>query len=129
MAEVLSRLTGPARAVLQFTDVTGWRIPSEVLALEWRQGDFDAQKVRIDPGVPKGGEGRVFPLTPDLDALLRAQKRQHDALKQHGVICPWVFQRNGHRITSIIKAFKASCIAAGYPGVSPTISGVQRYAT
>ncbi len=119
MAEVLTHLPGPARAVLQFAYVTGWRIPSEVLTLEWRQVDFDANEIRIAPGVTKGGEGRVFPMTPDVRKLLEAQRAQRDALKKHGVVCPYVFQRNGKRLVSIIKAFKAACIAAGYPGRIP----------
>ena len=119
MAEVLAHIPGPARAVAQFAYVTGWRIPSEVLKLEWRQVDFDANEIRIDPGVTKGGEGRVFPMTPDVRKLLEAQRAQRDALKKHGIVCPYVFQRNGKPITSIIKAFKAGCRAAGYPGRIP----------
>ena len=110
---------GEAGAVVQFAYVTGWRIPSEVLTLEWRQVDFEANEIRIDPGVTKGGEGRVFPMTPDVRKLLEAQRAQMDALKKHGIVCPYVFQRNGKPITSIIKAFKAGCRAAGYPGRIP----------
>ena len=119
MAEVLAHIPGPARAVIQFAYVTGWRIPSEVLTLEWRQVDFDANEIRIDPGVTKGGEGRVFPMTPDVRKLLEAQRAQRDALKKHGIVCRYVFQRNAKPITSIIKAFKAGCRAAGYPGRIP----------
>jgi integrase len=39
----------------------GWRIPSEVLALQWRQVDFEGAEVRLDPGTAKNNEGRVFP--------------------------------------------------------------------
>jgi hypothetical protein len=43
-----------------------WRIDSEVLLLEWRQVDFAAGEVRLDPGKTKNGEGRTFPMTRDL---------------------------------------------------------------
>ena len=51
--------------------------PSEVLPLEWRQVDFAAGEVRLDAGTTKNGEGRVFPLTDDLRALLEAQHAEH----------------------------------------------------
>jgi integrase len=38
---------------VRFAFITGWRIPSEVLTLEWRQVDFNAKQMRLDPGTPK----------------------------------------------------------------------------
>jgi hypothetical protein len=32
-----------------FAFITGWRIRSEVLPLEWRQVDFAAGEIRLDP--------------------------------------------------------------------------------
>ena len=48
----------------------------------------------------------------------------HDRLKAEDVICPWVFNRTnkkvkGKRITTFIKAFRAACTKAGYPGRIP----------
>ena len=47
---VLAHLPAHLRPVITFAYVTGWRIPSEVLTLEWRQIDFTAGEVRLDPG-------------------------------------------------------------------------------
>jgi integrase len=42
LASVLSHLPAPLRPVIMFAFITGWRIRSEVLSLEWRQVDFAA---------------------------------------------------------------------------------------
>ena len=41
-----------------FAYITGWRIPSEVLPLEWRNVDLEAGEVRLDAHTTKNGEGR-----------------------------------------------------------------------
>jgi len=38
-----------------FAYITGWRVPSEVLPLEWRQVDLDAGTVQLDSGQTKNG--------------------------------------------------------------------------
>jgi integrase len=70
---VCRHLPAPLRPVVGFAYVTGWRIQSEVLPLEWRQIDFTAGTVRLDPGTTKNREGRVFPMTGDLRTLLKTQ--------------------------------------------------------
>ena len=79
--------------VITFAYITGWRIASEVLPLEWRQVDFAAGEVRLDAGTTKNREGRVFPMTTDLRTLLQAQHAEHERLKKAGHIVPWVFWR------------------------------------
>jgi integrase len=69
---VIAHLPTHLRPVITFAYVTGWRIPSEVLRLEWRQIDFAAGEVRLNPGQTKNREGRVFPFTPELRSLLAA---------------------------------------------------------
>ena len=82
------------RPVITFAYLTGWRIPSEVLTIEWRQVDFGASEVRLDPGTTKNREGRVFPFTPELRRLLEDQRRAVTELKRtRGLIVPWVFFR------------------------------------
>ena len=71
-ASVLGQLPAEVQPVIEFAHLTGWRIASEVLPLEWRQVDFDAGEVRLDAGTTKNGEGRVFPMTTDLRAVLKA---------------------------------------------------------
>jgi integrase len=47
---VLPRLPEPVQPASTSAYITGWRIDSEVLSLEWRQVDFAAGEVRLDPG-------------------------------------------------------------------------------
>ncbi len=126
----LRHLPEPLRPVIGFAYITGWRIPSEVLPLEWRNVDLQAGEVRLDAGTTKNGEGRVFPCTPELRELLEAQRRQADEL-QHtlGLIVPWVFfrmvadGRGGEKfprpITTFAIAWEHACTAAGCPGRIP----------
>jgi integrase len=83
---------------VQFGYITGWRIPSEVLRLQWRHVDFEARVIRLDPHTTKNDEGRTFPFTDALEQLLEAQKGDHDRLKAEGVICPWVFNRTNKKV-------------------------------
>lgn len=117
---VTARLPLPIQAVVRFAYITGWRIPSEVLPLQWRHVDFDAGEVRLDPGTTKNSEGRVFPVTAALRQLLEAQRDERDRLREErGSMCPFVFHRNGVPITAFTKAWKAACTAAGCPGRIP----------
>jgi integrase len=128
-ASVLAHLPTEIRPVITFAYITGWRIASEVLPLEWRQVDFAAGEVRLDAGTTKNREGRVFPMTHDLRALLEAQHAEHERLKRAGHLCPNVFwrmvadERGGEKhpkaITSFTKAWRIACKAAGCPGRIP----------
>jgi integrase len=119
LASVLSRLPEPIRPVIRFAAITGWRIQSEVLPLEWRQVDFPAGEVRLDAGTTKNREGRVFPMTAELRALLEGQRAEHERLKSDGRIVRFVFHRGGERIISLLKSWHAACAAAGCPGRIP----------
>jgi integrase len=121
---ILAHLPAAIRPAVQFGYITGWRIPSEVLRLQWRHVDFEARVVRLDPHTTKNDEGRTFPFTDVLEQLLEAQKAEHDRLKAKDVICPWVFNRSnrkvkGKRITTFLKTFTAACTKAGCPGRIP----------
>ncbi|HWB31469.1 MAG TPA: tyrosine-type recombinase/integrase [Vicinamibacterales bacterium] len=113
---VLRRLPEALRPVVTFAYITGWRIDSEVLPLQWRHVDFAAGEVRLDPGTTKNREGRTFPMTAELRALLDRQRAIADNLRQDGRLCPHVFHRNGRSIRSFRAAFRAACREAGYPG-------------
>ncbi len=113
-------LPPPLQAVVTFAYITGWRIPSEVLALHWRQVDFAAGTVRLDAGTTKNDEGRVFPFTSDLRILLEAQREHTRAVeREKGIICPWVFHRKGVPIRDFYGAWDAACDNAGTPGRIP----------
>ena len=98
-------------------------------ALEWRQVDFTAGEVTLDPHRTKSDEARVFPMTADLRALLQAQQVEHARLTKAGHIVPYVFfrevadGRGGEKtprpVRSFTKSWKAACRAAGCPGRHP----------
>ncbi len=126
---VLRRLPAELQPVVTFCYITGWRMSDEVLPLEWRQVDFGASEVRLEPGSTKNREGRTFPFTSELRDMLKAQHVEHERLKKAGHIFPNVFfrevakGRGGEKkpkaITSLNKAWKAACRAAGCPGRIP----------
>ncbi|RPI00506.1 MAG: site-specific integrase, partial [Zetaproteobacteria bacterium] len=116
---VARQLPEAVRPILAFAYITGWRVNSEVLGLEWRQVDFDAGTVRLDPGTTKNGEGRVFPMTAGLRELLHSQKDEADRLKRAGKIVPHVFHRDGERVRSFRRVWLSACKGAGCPGRIP----------
>ena len=112
------KLPEPLRPVVTFLYITGWRVDSEVLPLQWRQVDFEGGTVRLDPGTTKNGEARVFPMTTELRALLEAQRAATDALqRKKGIICPDVFHRAGVAIKTFRRSWASACKAAGCPGM------------
>src|SRR5215831_9756196 len=89
---VRARLSEAVRSVVTFAYLTGWRVNSEVLPLQWRQVDFAAGRVRLEPGTTKNKQGREFPFAAELRALLEAQRVHTDAVqKVRGAIIPHVF--------------------------------------
>jgi integrase len=114
---VLAHLPEPVRPAATFAYLTGWRIDSEVLSLEWRQVDFGAGEVRLDPGKTKNGEGRTFPMTRELREVLEQQRAiTENHQRQFKVVCPRVFHRSGRPIKSFRVAFRSACVEAGCPG-------------
>jgi integrase len=110
------RLAPALQPIVRFAYVTGWRVTSELLGLEWRHVDRQTGEVRLDPGTTKNQAGRVFPLTEELKAIIEAQWLEHERLKKAGTICPHVFHRNGKRIKDLRKAWADACRQAGHPG-------------
>jgi len=115
--------------VITFAYVTGWRITSEVLPLEWRQVNFEAGEIRLEPGTTKNGDGRTFPFTKTLRVLLQRRHGEREALKKASTIEPRVFwrmvadkrgvEKKPRAIVSFDKAWKVACKAAGCPGRIP----------
>lgn len=93
---------------VQFAYITGWRIPSEVLPMQWRHVDFEARVVRLDPHTTKNDEGRTFPFTDAVHGLLEAQKAEHDRLRADGIICPWVSPVFGRICSQVVPKFRGS---------------------
>ncbi len=102
----------------------GWRMQSEVLALERRHLDPEAGTLRLDPGTTKNEDGRLVYLTPELTALLAAQVERVRALEREmGRIIPSLFphlggrRRRGQPIGDFKKAWWTACKKAGCPGM------------
>ena len=115
------------RGVAAFAFVTGWRTPSEILPLEWRQVDMKAGEVRLDVGATKNGEGRVFPITAELRRILHDQhtiaatlKKERGLIARH-VFCYTTGAKAGQGVTEggYNKAWRKARIAAGCPGRIP----------
>lgn len=118
VAAVLSNLPEDLQPLVQFTYLTGWRI-GEVKGLTWRQVDFKAGVVRLEPGTTKNDEGRVYPFSasPELAELLARQRQRTTAIERDtGRIIPWVFHRHAKQIVNFREAWKAACAAACCPG-------------
>ncbi len=101
---------------MEFAYLTGWRVPSEILPLEWRQVDFAGGTVRLDPGTTKNDDGRLFPfdVLPALVKLLELQQRRRVALS------PLIFHREGQPIRDAFREpWRAACEAAGWPALIP----------
>lgn len=120
---VRSRLREYLRPVVTFAYLTGWRVPSEVLPLQWRQVDLKAGIVRLDPGATKNDEGRTFPfgqVLPTLRDVLEHQRALTEQLEREtGQIIPWVFHRRGRCVRDFRNAWGKACEAAGCPGRIP----------
>ena len=117
---VRAKLPPALRPVVTFAFLTGWRVPSEVLKLQWRQMDFRACTAPLEPHTTKNDEARTFPLTAELRALLEAQRAATDAAQRDlGRIIPHVFHRKGKPVRSFRKAWATACTAAGVPGRIP----------
>jgi integrase len=94
-AAVRAHLPDDLRVAVTVAYTFGWRMQSEVLALETRQVDLAAATIRLDPGSTKNDEGRVVYLTPELTELLTAHVERVD----------------------FRKAWKTACKDAGYAGM------------
>jgi integrase len=108
------------RPVMTFAFITGWRTKSEILPLEWRQVDFQANTVRLEPGTTKNKAGRTFVMTPELRACLEAQHALTDEIqKKTSRVIPSVFHRNGKPIKDYRGSWQKACESAGLPGRIP----------
>lgn len=115
---VLSHLPDALQPVFEVAYITGWRIKSELLTRQWAHIDFRAGWLRLEPGETKNGEGRMFPLTPTLRAVLdRQQAQTREIERATGHIIPWLFHREGEPIKSFRRAWLTPCLKAGFATV------------
>jgi integrase len=126
---VCRHLSEELQPPVRFAYITGWRMASEGLPLEWRRVDMARGMVTLDTGTTKNGEGRTFVLTQELRSLLEEQDRRRKAT---GQIVPWVFfrmvgKRGGRApeqpraITSFTKAWQLAVVRHSAPAAYRTI--------
>jgi integrase len=119
---VRRRLRPDLQTALAIGYTYGWRMQSEVLALERRQVDLDSGTLRLGVGTTKNDEGRAVYLTPELKALLAAQLDRVERLsRQTRRIIPYLFphlpgRRVGTKRRDFRKAWTTACEKAGMPG-------------
>jgi integrase len=121
MEAVRAHLPAHLRPIITLAFLSGWRIKSEILRLEWRNVDRGAGEVHLDAGTTKNTEGRTLPYgsNTELRTLFADLWAGHEALAKQGTLCPWVFQRGGRRIKDFRGAWEKACTAAGCPGRIP----------
>lgn len=119
--EAIKAALPPAvRPVAEVAYLTGWRVASEVLTREWRHVDFAGGWLRLEPGETKNGKPRMFPLTPDLRAVLEAQRTMTEAVElEAGRVIPYVFHRHGEPIVSFRRSWQTAVAAVGLPHLIP----------
>src|SRR5262249_27035599 len=119
---VLAHLPEELQPVVTFGYLTGWRLKSEVLTLQWRNVDLEACEVRLDAPATKNGESRELPYgaLPELVELLRSLRaKTREIERELGRVVPYVFHRAGNPIRDFRGAWQAACRAAGCPGRIP----------
>ena len=81
---VVGQLPADLQPVFEVPYITGWRVRSEILTRQWHHVDFDAGWLRLEPGETKNREGRMFPLTPELRAVLERVRAARRSSGCHG---------------------------------------------
>jgi integrase len=116
----LVHLPADLQPLAEVAYLTGWRVHDELLTRQWLHVDFEHGWLRLEPGETKNGEGRMFPLTADLRAVLERQRERTRAVEREtGQIVPWLFHRQGKPVKSFRRAWRTACRLAGLPGKIP----------
>ena len=114
---ICKRLAPDVADGVRFAFSTGWR-RAEVFTITWSQVDWNGGFVRLEPGTTKNQEGRAFPITPALRAILeRRQELTRRCERAQAQIIPLVFHRSGRPIHSFRRSWKKACEKAGLPGL------------
>jgi integrase len=108
-----------ARLPLAVGYFTGMR-SGEVFGLTWKQVDFMKKEITLHAGETKNGEGRIVPIPPQLELLLR------DRFSKRQASCPYVcyrFDRRGQaaRIGGLRKVWESRCAKLGLGEFVPVV--------
>jgi integrase len=108
---LLPHLPNNVQPLIEFLWLTGWRV-GECRGLLWRNVDWKAKTVRLEPGTTKNDEGRIFPFGsyPELEKLLLDCWQETEALQRSTAqFIPYVFHRNGQPIKQFKDSWKSAC--------------------
>jgi integrase len=125
---VRAKLPADLQVAVTLAHTFGWRMQSEVLALELRQVDLEEGTLRLDAGTTKNDHGRVVYLTDELKPLLAAHVARVAALSRDlGRVVLYLFPHFPARFVrralvgtqrqDFCRAWTSACAAAGYPGM------------
>ena len=83
---VLGHLPDHVKPVVQVAFITGWRIASEIVTRKKHHLDLGAGWLRLEPNETKNGSGRMFPLTPEYEAVAQGLRvfRENDWILEVG---------------------------------------------
>jgi integrase len=113
---VITHLPDDLQPAFETAYVAGWRVRSELLTRQKLHVDLQHGWLRLEPGETKNGDGRVFPLTPELRAILERQlARTSKVEREIGEVIPWLFHRDGKPIKVFRRAWITACKKAGVP--------------
>jgi integrase len=114
---VLKYLPEDLKPVVVTAYHTGWRVDSEILTRKRPHLDLKAGWLRLEPGETRNDDGRNFPVTQELRAVLEEQVSKTRALElATGQIIPWLFHLNGEPIKNFRCAWLSACKLPGVPG-------------
>lgn len=118
---LLAELPPYLQPVMEVAYATGWRVASELLTRQRHHLDLDGGWLRLDPGETKNGEGRSFPLTPELREVLERQLERTRAVElATGKIIPRLFHHDdGSPIRDFRIAWHNACRRAALSGAIP----------
>jgi integrase len=105
------------RPVVAFGYESGWRL-REITSRCWRHVDLEAGTARLEPGETKNGKPRTIRCSPELVAILRAQRAKAmnkwpgEPLDDR----PVFFRPGGRPVGTFYKAWATACEAANVAG-------------
>jgi len=92
---------------------TGARI-GELKTLRWDLVDLLANRITLEPGTTKSGEGRSLPIYGEMREWLRIEKEIRDAQFPD---CTYVFHRADKPVKNFRKSWELACERAGVSGL------------
>ena len=111
---VHAQLPETLRPAMHTAYITGWRLRSEIFTRQKHHVDVAAGWLRLEPGETKDGRGRMFPLVPELRAVLERQLAATRVFEQQtGCVVPWLFHREGRPVRAFRRPWLRACQQAG----------------